>query len=440
MRNYHSGDAMTTAKGLTVTAINAAKPKDKPYKLYDRDRLYLAVSVSGSRRWAWAYRLDGKDHTLKLGRFPDVSLLDARDRRADAAKLVAKGEHPKAHAQEQIAKAKAAKATTLWPICQEWIELNETHWSDHYTGQVKTYLRRYVGETSFGKRPIRAVTSAEIYELVKGVAKRKQATGVERKAEGAPHIATLLKQWLSGVFRLAIVTGRCDQNPASGFKTSDAVVKAKTKNNLALNPTQLRDVLRAVDGYGGERTTIIATNLLLLTFVRTGELRAALWPEFDLGKAIWTVPAARMKIKNVGNHVVPLSKQAVALLKELKTITGTTKEGWLFPNAKRADAPMSYNTINGALRTLGFLGGDSIGFTGHGARGTASTLLHEMGFEPAIIELQLAHGERNAVKKAYNKSQHLPARVTMMQAWADYLDSLKIEAPADSEVGEVATV
>lgn len=416
---------MKTAKVLTASAINAAKPKDKPYKLSDMNRLSLAVSTAGSKRWSWAYRMDGKDCTYQIGSWPDVGLAEARERRAAAEKLVQAGIHPKAHDKQKVAKTKAEQATTFWGVMAEWIDLNRAKWSPYYLKQVEAFSGRYVRDAEIGTRPLTSITTADIFTLVRSVASRTKLQGGERRASGAPAIAALLKLWCSGVFRLGIASGRCQNNPAAGFKLSDAVVKPPVKNNRALDEAELRQLLVKLDTYSGERTTIIAVKLLMLTFVRTIELRAANWDEFDLEEALWTIPAERMK-RDLP-HLVPLPTQAVSLLLELKSLTG--HRPWLFPNRRDPERCMSATTINRALENMGFAGRGSIGFTAHGARGTASTYLHEQDFPPQHVERQLAHVQRNRVAGTYNKALYLTQRRKMVQHYADYLDSLAV-APA----------
>jgi integrase len=430
---------MPAQKGLTAAVLNAAKPGDKPFKLYDRDRLYVLISVAGSKRWAWAYRLDGKDHTLQLGRYPDVSIIDARKARAAAAKHVESGQHPGEVKKETIAAVKKEQANSFGPIAAEWIDANRKTWSPWYLQQVETFLTRYAINGDLGAMPIRAITVPDVVRMLKGVAEGKTRTGEERK-KGSPTVAILLRQWCSAVFRYAILDGRADRNPVSDLKASDVIKRAPVKNNLALSPAEFRKLLSALPGYGGNRVTKIAIELLALFFVRTGELRQAEWKEFDFDARQWTVPAVRMKKKNVGDHIVPLSDQAIALLTELKAITGTAKIGrdWLFRNTRRPAECMSATTVNRALEGMGFNGSASIGFSAHGFRGTASTLLHEQGFKPEVIEVQLAHTEKNPVKKAYNKARYLTERVALMQSWSDYVGGLKSDVSADS--GEPATV
>lgn len=419
--------SMKTTKQLTHSTILAAKPAPKPYKLSDTDRLYVLVTVSGKKYWKWNYRLDGTDSTYTIGTFPDIKPAEARERRMAAEKIVAQGIHPADFDAEKIVQAKTEKATTFWAITQEWIETKRSSRTPYYLQQIESGMQRYIGDTPLGARPINAVTTPDIYSLIASVANRTECMGLERKSTGAPSTATNILLWSRAVFRYALASGRAVRNPAADFKASDVITKPKVKNNLALSPIELKKLLTALDAFTGLRKTGIAMELLMLTFVRTGELRCATWDEFDLENALWTVPGERMKIKNVGDHLVPLAPQAIELLRELKAITGTSNKEprLLFPNERRDTEAMTGTTINRALERMKFNGKGTIGFSGHGFRGTASTRLHELGYPPEIIELQLAHQERNTVKFAYNKATHIAKRTTMMREWADYIDSLK---------------
>jgi integrase len=419
---------MKNSKVLTHSAILAAKPKPKPYKLSDTDRLYVLVTVGGKKYWKWNFRLDGKDSTYTFGTFPDVGLAEARERRIAAEKLVQNGIHPSDYDEDQRLKAKVEKAATFWNVTDEWIGTTKAKWTARYLAQVEKTMQRYIRDSPLGKRPIRQISTAEIYELVTGVAKRTELQSGERKVAGAPALASMLRQWCAAVFRLAVVSGRADRNPVSDLKASDVIIRPKAKNNRALSAPELRSFLAVLKMFSGQRTTGIAIELLMLTFVRTTELRAATWDEFDFENGVWTIPASRMKIKYSGDHVVPLAAQSMTLLRELKMIVGTSIERppWLFPNIRRDMDCMTATTINRALERMGYNGRDTIGFSGHGFRGTASTLLHEMGFRSDVIEAQLAHKERNSVKAAYNKAQYMQERKEMMQKWANYLDELRI--------------
>jgi integrase len=425
------------AKALNDSVIKAAKPRSTPYKLSDLERLYVLVSTAGSKTWKWSYRLPkrneatGKikvcDCTYTLGRYPEIALTKARDLRSAAEKLVRAGIHPADHDEAQKQKRADNQALTFWLVADEWIKKTQAKWSDSYARQVRVTMERYVKDGSLGNKPLRDVTAVDIYELVDSVACRKVIKEDERRS-GAPTLAIMLRQWCSGVFRFGIMTGRCTENPAAQIKASEAVTRPAIKHNVALKSEQITKLQTAVRNYKGTRAVVIAIELLMLTFVRTGELRLATWDEFDLDKALWVVPAARMKVKKHGDHVIPLSKQAVALLRELKLINPPPTKGIqrLFPNTRRPDDYMTATTINRALERLGFAGKGTLGFTAHGTRGTASTHLHDRGFEPHVIEAQLAHKQRNTVAAAYNKAEYLSQRVAMMQAWADYLEALSV--------------
>lgn len=422
---------MATSKMLTDSVVRAAKPKDKPYKLSDTARLYLLVTTAGSKYWKWNYRLDEKDCTYTLGQYPDISLHKARELRDAAKKIVAEGIHPADHKKELLRQRKLETATTFWGVTEEWIAFKKPLWSPYYLQQVENFMGRYIRDSDLGSRPIGKITSAEIVSMLRGVAQRPTKAKGERKSGGAPTIAINLRQWCSAVFRFAIVSGKLAVNPIGEIQLKDVVTRPRVKNNRPLKPEEIRDLLKALKEYKfGTRAVRIAIELLLLTFVRTGELRMATWDEFDLKGGLWTIPAQRMKIKDAGDHVVPLSRQVIALLLELLEMRGrhltTPKSDWVFPNFRRPEACMSATTVNRSLERMGFNGKDSsIGFAAHGFRGTASTLLNEQGLRHKVIEFQLAHKEKNKVAGAYNKAEYLEERVAMMQHWADYIDTLR---------------
>lgn len=449
---------MPAIKGLTDAKVKAAKPTGKPYKLSDRDSMYLLVGANGSKNWMFAYRMEGVaqkgankgksgllNYTFNLGKYPDVDLDEARKRRAAAAELVNKGIHPKDAKEAENAKAKKELATTFGGIAQEWIDANTPDpadpnpkasgkWSHYYAQQVRNGMGRYVIGTPLGAKPIKEVTSGEIFNLVQGIAIRKNgATGDERKKVGAPSIAALVKQWCGKVFELAIATVRADTNPAEGFKFSTAAKKPTPRSNKALeSEDDLRALLSALDQYSkpkpgnkntGSRETTIAIELLMLTAVRTVELRKAEWGEFNFMTAIWTIPAERMKMGKP--HVVPLSTQATVLLQELREINPPPKSGrqWLFPNRRRGSVDcMSNTTVNRALQNMGFNG--DRWFRAHGTRGTISTYLNENDHDHQIVETVLAHKVKG-VAAHYNNAKYIKQRREMLQAYADFLDGLR---------------
>jgi integrase len=405
---------------LTYPLLQNAKPRSKPYKLRDRDSMYLRVSVSGSKIWKFDYRLDGKDCSYTLGRFPDLSIADARQLRNAAAELVASGIHPKAYEKQLQQQTVAHHKNTFWPVCEEWLNDNRGNWTVYYHGQATRILTRYVKGSPLGMMPVRSIKVAHVYDLLVSVAKRKTLAGGERKAEGAPHIAIRLRQHLDAVFRRAIISGRADTNPVASLKPSDVVTVPPTRHNRALEAGELKHVLTAFS-VTGTQLTRLAMRLLLHTTVRTVELRGATWKEIDLESAIWAIPGERMKMER--SHVVPLSTQSIAILKKIGEITRPqTADDYVFPNVRDKSRPMAAATINAALVRAGF--NHERLFRAHGARGTFSTWAYEQGFAPLAIERQLAHVERNRVSRAYNKAEYLPERHKMMQNWGNYLENL----------------
>jgi integrase len=396
---------------LTDTVVRHAKPEPdgRTRRLWDGGGLYLQVTATGGRLWRYKYRLNSKENVFALGAYPEIGLAKARALHGDARALVAKGIAPRNQREADKLKSITLAADTFRAVAEEWIAKMKGTWSDSYRRQVETSLASDV-YPAFGSLPIRQVSAQHILAVMKAV-----------EARGAEHIAILIRQWCSQIYRYAASNLRADIDPAAALR--GAVVRPKVKHNKALSSDELRKLIAALQGYGGLRQTSIAIELLLLTFVRTVELRCATWDEIDLGKGLWTIPEERMKMKRP--HVVPLSTQAMALLKELKKFSGG--KGWLFANSRRPESCMTPTTINRALERMGFSGAGTLGFSAHGFRGTASTHLHEMGLKPEWIEMQLAHAQRNKSAAAYNKAQYLKERVAMLQQWADHVDSLRPE-------------
>jgi integrase len=388
---------------LTEISVRNAKPDAKPRKLFDGGGLYLLLNPDGSRWWRLKYRIENREKLLSLGVYPEITLKRAREKRDEARRLVADGIDPSA----QRKATRSAQADTLEVIAREFLELKRPALAS------VTYLkRRYRFEAfvfpSLGKRPIRSITPPELLAVLKRV-----------EAKGNHETAHRVRSETGQVFRYAIATGRADRDITADLRGALAPVVV-TNHAAITDPVRIGELLRAIDGYRGQPATECALRLLPLVFTRTGELRLARWEEFDLdGKEpIWRIPAERMKSREP--HLVPLSKQAVALLEALKPITGP--EGLVFPSIRSAARPISENTINAALRRLGYSGEE---MTGHGFRSMASTCLNEQGFPPDVIELQLAHAERDEVRGAYNRAQRMAERRKMMQAWSNYLDGLK---------------
>lgn len=406
---------------LTDTKVRNAKPAEKPYKLQDGQGLYLDVRPSGAKIWRYRYWITPeKDGIYTIGEYPGVSLSDARREREWAREHVKQGTNP-THAKEaERLRRMGEAANTYEAVAREWIEQNRAHWSPNYLRQVETFMGKDVFP-KIGSLPIRMVTAAHLLGIIREVEKR-----------GAQSIAVLIRQWSGQIFRYAVATLRADSDPAAALY--GAIKRAPVRHNPPLAKDEIPRFLNLLGDYGGYRGTVIALQLMLYTFVRTVELRKAEWTEFDLEAAEWRVPAGRMKMKKkmkVGeSHIVPLSRQAVALLTELKTLSGGRQ--YLFPNLRTPKTCMTATTINKALERMGYAGK----FSGHGFRSTASTLLHELGWRSDVIERQLAHAERDKVKAAYNHAEYLPERREMMQAWSDWIDELAKKA-AEKE-GEAA--
>ena len=388
---------------LTDTAIKKAKPGIKPVKLSDGKGMYLLVSPAGSKLWRWKYRVLGKEKVMSLGAYPDVSLAQARDGMAEARKILAAGDDPMAIRKADKVATRTAAENSFETVARMWW----AHWkparSEQHAGQV---MRRFEANVFpyIGARPVSEILAPELVAMLKAIEKR----GVNDLAKRALHTS-------GQVFRYAIAHGLAKRNPATDIKPSDVLASRQKQNLARIDGKELPQLLRHIEGYKGAATTRLAMKLMALTFVRTTELIGARWEEFDLDGARWDIPAERMKMKTP--HIVPLSAQAVNLLKTLQLITGHS--ALLFPGERDHEKSMSNNTILKALERMGYKGR----MTGHGFRGVASTLLHEMGFDHAHIELQLAHQERDEVSAAYNHATYLSQRAKMMQDWADYLDT-----------------
>jgi integrase len=444
---------------LTDSVIAKAKPDPKgPYQISQKksnDRLAVLVSVAGSKTWRWSYRFNDKDRAYIIGKYPAVKVIDARKKLLELEAILASGRDPKVVEEQQAAAKNLEAKSTLWVLTYDWIRANRypKKWGKSYTRQAISYMRKYVrnSDAKYGERPVKSISTADIFALVNGIADRKGGADKKGKNEvkaAAPTVAMLVKQWLDQVFQRAIAMGYCENNPVAGLKTAIAVSNKKpTRHNKKLKPSELGALLGSLSDYKGglyggsyyRGRTGIALELLVLTFVRTGELRQAQWPEFDLVNRMWTVPASRMKIKTAGDHKVPLSSQAMALLLQLRDM-GVPKEGpqWLFPNTRDPRKCMHSRTINQLLERYGFNGKDSIGFSAHGTRGTASTLLHEvLKFSPNVIEVQLAHAIPG-IAGVYNEAAYLDQRINMMQAWADYVDTVRPVDPAQVIAQDVA--
>jgi integrase len=376
---------------LSNLLIKNTKPQAKTMRLSDGRGMYLEISPSGGKWWRFKYRIDGKEKRISLGVYPDVGLAEARDKREAARKLVAAGIDPAGHRMAEKVALEESTENTFEAIAREWFAVFSKHWVASHADKIIRRLELYVFPW-IGARSIKAITAPELLAVLRRVESR-----------GANETAHRALQVCGRVFRFAVATGRAERDPSRDLAGALAPTKEKHLASIT-DPQEVGALLRAIDAYEGSWITRCALRLSPLVFVRPGELRAAQWAEFDFDKAEWRIPAARMKMRV--QHVVPLSTQAIAVLRDLQQLTG--RFALAFPGVRSRFRPMSENTITAALRRMGYSGQD---MTGH------------------AIERQLAHGERDAVRAAYNYAQHLPVRREMMQAWADYLDLLKAHFP-----------
>lgn len=379
-------------------------------KLSDGGGLYLWVYADGKKYWRLRYWIDGKEKSISLGVYPAVSLDEAREKRDDERKHLKAELDPAAIRKANKARGKLAKANSFEAVANEWYQKQVHTWAPSHARDVKRRLEANIYPT-IGKRPIAEIEPPELLETLRKIERR-----------GAYDLAHRVLGVTGQVFRYGIATGRCKYDPAADLR--GALTPHVKQHQPAIDPVkELPRLLNAIAGYDqiGDRQTRLALQLLAKTFTRTSELIGAEWSEFDLDKALWVIPASRMKMKN--EHIVPLAKQSLAILAELRELSGGSR--FVFPGRNR-DKPMSNNTMLFALYRLGYRGK----MTGHGFRAVASTVLNETGFNPDVIERQLAHCESNSVRGAYNRAKYLDDRRKLMQWWGDYLDAVEAGAKA----------
>jgi integrase len=401
----------TRGSGLTAIAVKHAKPRDKPYKLSDRDALYLFVKPSGARSWRMNYRFDGVQRTLSLGRWPEVSLADARERVINARRLLSDRIDPSEQVRLDKIKASIARANTFKSVADDWLK---KVWLEQRSART---IRKYEWQLSLvmptlGKRPISEISAHEVLLALKRI-----------ERTGKYYTACSVRATCSQVFRYAIATARAERDVCADLR--GALVTPKVVHRPAITePRRVGALMRALGEYDGAPMVRVAVRLLPHLFVRPGELRHAEWQEFDFERAVWMIPDYKMKMGRP--HAVPLSRQSLAIIGELQHDPSDSR--YLFPSLRTGDRPMSDGTINAALRRLGYTRDE---MTAHGFRAMAATLLNEMGlWNPDAIERQLAHVEVNAVRRAYSRGQYWEERVRMMQHWSDYLDELRGSVPA----------
>ena len=392
---------------LSDTAVKAAKPRAKPYKIYDHRGLFLQVTPAGGRWWRFKYRLDGKEKLLSLGVYPDVSLKQARERRDEARRQVADGIDPSAKRQAE----KEAAADTFEAIAREWFDKFSKNWAPGHSDKIIRRLELYLFPW-IGGQAIRKIEAPEILACLRRVEDKGNLETAHRALQNC-----------SRVFRYAVATGRASRDPCGDLR--GALPPAEEKHLASFtDPKRFGELIRAIDSYQGSIVVRCALRLAPLVFVRPGELRAAEWAEINFTQKEWRIRAERMKMRQ--QHIVPLSDQAIAVLREIQPITGEYQ--YVFPSGISNRRPLSDNGMTAALRRMGFERGT---VTVHGFRSTASTMLNEQGWNRDAIERQLSHGERDAVRAAYNYAEHLPERRKMMQAWADRIDALRAGAGID---------
>jgi len=395
---------------LNDTMIRAAKPREKDWKLADERGLYLLVTCRGSKLWRVKFRVNGKEKKLSLGVYPDISLKDARRLRDEARASKAGGVDPAREKKALKLVAKLGAANSFEKIASEYIDkMADEGLSDATLTKARWFLDHLRGP--IGNVPITDVTPHEIFVMLKAV-----------ERTGKRETANRVRSFASRVFRYAVATGRAAADPAHVLRGSLATPIVKHHAAIT-DKSELVGLLRAIEGYSGELATICALKLTPHLFQRPGEVRQMQWDELDLGRAIWTIPDHRMKQRQA--HTLPLSRQSVVMLRDVQRLTGNGK--FVFPSVRSNDRPMSENTINGALRRIGFTGSE---MTAHGFRTTASTLLNESGkWNPDAIERALSHAERNQIRAAYNRGSYWDERVAMAQWWSDYLEALRDGAP-----------
>lgn len=394
---------------LTDIAIRKAKAGPKAYKMGDALGLFLLVQPTGGKLWRVKYRVDGREKKLAVGTYPEVSLAEARKRRDEARELMAAGKDPAREKQRSKTRARLEADNTFSALSEEYCKKRKRDGAKAWapaTAVRSEYLLSLL-TPALGAMPIGEIEPADVL-------------GAIRKIEGKGNLESARRtlQLASAVFRYAVATARLASDPTRDLRGA-LVAPTVTHYAAIIEPKKVGELLRAIDGYEGQGLTRYALQLAPLVFVRPGELRHAEWCEIDLDGGLWIIPAEKMKMRKA--HHVPLSRQAVNLLKDLRSITGPA--GYVFPSIRTRTRPMSENTINAGLRRLGY-GPDEM--TGHGFRAMASTLLNESGkWHPDAIERALAHGDSDKVRAAYHRGPHWQERVAMAQWWADYLDVLR---------------
>lgn len=405
---------------LTDVTLRSSKPTDKDKRLNDGGGLYLLLKPNGAKWWRFDYSYAGKRKTLSLGTYPDTTLANARKKAGDARNNIANGIDPsdqrkEAKAAQQLENENTKRMEAGLPaidsfeeIAREWHSKFKAKWTPDHASRLLTRLEKDVFP-HIGSRPINEIDAPELLRVMQRIEARGVIDTLHRALQNCGQI-----------FRYGVATGRCQRDPSGDLRGALTPVKSKHHASIT-DPKQIGDLLRAMEDYQGSLVSQCALKFSALTFCRPGEIRHAEWAEIDFETKQWRIPGPKMKMRL--QHIVPLAGQTIALLEKLHQLTGDGK--YLFPSERSKDRPMSENTVNAAIRRMGYSKNE---MTAHGFRSMASTRLNELHFNRDWIERQLAHSEKDGVRAAYNHAEYLPQRTNMMQAWADYLDGLKAGA------------
>lgn len=388
---------------LTDLKIKAAKPADKSYRLFDGGGLYLEIYPNGSKLWRLKYRIDGKEKRVSLGRYPEVSLVKAREKASAIRNLLAEGADP-------VKKAAAERVVLFSAVAAEWLQVKGKTWVPAHHRRIEQRISNYL-LPSLGQMNIKDIAAGNVLPVLRALEAKNNAETAHR-----------VLGTCSLILRYGVACGYLASDPCRDLKGALAATKS-TPFAALTSPADVGGLMRAIDNYSGGLVVRYAMLLSALTFCRPGEIRHAEWTEFDFEKKLWTLPPEKMKMRKV--HIVPLALQTLKLLAELKLFTGNGK--YLFPNARHADRPISDAGILAALRAMGY---SKEQMTAHGFRSMASTLLNELGYKHDVIEAQLAHAGYDQIRAIYNRAEYLEERRALMQAWADYLDSLRAQVPS----------
>lgn len=398
---------------LTDTLIRQLKAKDKNYKAADGEGLNLLVRTSGTKSWQLKYRFIGKEKTLTLGTYPAVSLKEARKRKNEAQLKLDQNIDPSAEKQQSKRDIKRLHDGKFKTVAQDWFNNQLPRWSDSYARKTHQTLENWV-YPQLNDTPVALITSRDLLDVLRAM-----------EQSGIGETTRKMKGVLENIFAFAIVEGHIDNNPATGLQKALKAVP-RVNHQRALPAAKLGELMYKIETDTGHPVIRLSLMLLIYTNVRTNDIRQAEWLDFDLKNRIWVIPASKIKMKN--EHRVPLSKQAISILKDLKTLTG--HQNWISKSPNTIDKPMSENAMLNLLKRIKMDKHTTV----HGLRSTASTLLNEQGYRPDVIEAQLAHVEKNQVRKAYNHAEYWEERIKMVQFWSDYIDKLSNTHRGDKHV------